>query len=103
MGKAIVGSDTEKIKTRDYNRNYYQKNKERLCLYKKIYNTINREKNLTYLRDYYNDIVKHEKDWRKAMPEIISTRMKVKKPRMDKGPKVVGFHRTVGPVEVSFS
>ncbi len=45
-------------KQRLYNRDYYSKNKDRLKLYAKIYNMLHKEKNLEYLREYYESITK---------------------------------------------
>ena len=46
----------EKLST--YNKSYYQKNKTKLKLYQQIYNSIHKEENLDFLREYYNKVEK---------------------------------------------
>ena len=95
-----VKNSNEKL--RKYNRNYYLKNKERLLIYNKIYKTIQREKNLESLQNYYDNISNIEKNWSQAMPKIKSTRVRFKKLRYDKGPKVKGFSRSLNQVVITF-
>ena len=101
MVKAVL-ANTKQDKLREYNRCYYQKNKERLLMYNKIYNTIQKEKNLDYLKKYYDDITSNEKSWQHALPTANSTRPKRTKLRYDRGKKVIGFERRVGPIQVTF-
>lgn len=99
MVKSVKNSNE---KLRKYNRNYYLKNKERLLIYNKIYKTIQREKNLESLQNYYDNISNVEKNWSQAMPKIKSTRVRFKKLRYDKGPKVKGFSRSLNQVVITF-
>ena len=99
MVKSVKNSNE---KLRKYNRNYYLKNKERLLIYNKIYKTSQREKNLESLQNYYDNISNVEKNWSQAMPKIKSTRVRFKKLRYDKGPKVKGFSRSLNQVVITF-
>lgn len=99
MVQSILNSNE---KLRKYNRDYYLKNKERLLIYNKIYKTIQRERNLESLQNYYDNISNVEKNWSKAMPKVKSTRVRFKKLRYDKGPKVMGFSRSLKLVEITF-
>ncbi len=91
-------------KQRIYNRDYYSKNKDRLKLYSKIYNMLHKEKNLEYLREYYESITKKKRgDWKRAMFVPKSTRYKPpRKGCFDKGKKVTGFERESKVVVVNF-
>ncbi len=91
-------------KQRLYNRDYYSKNKDRLKLYAKIYNMLHKEKNLEYLREYYESITKKKRgDWTKAMFVPQSTRYKpARKGCFDKGKKVTGFEKESKVVVVVF-
>lgn len=101
MVKSVKNSNE---KLRKYNRNYYLKNKERLLIYNKIYKTIQREKNLESLQNYYDNISNgcDATNWSQAMPKIKSTRVRFKKLRYDKGPKVKGFSRSLNQVVITF-
>tara|TARA_R110000787_G_scaffold158123_1_gene272045 strand:+ start:8439 stop:8759 length:321 start_codon:yes stop_codon:yes gene_type:complete len=94
----------EREKQRIYNKDYYQKNKDRLKLYAKIYNTLHKEKNLEYLREYYENITKVKREgWVKAMLIPKSTRYKPpRKGCFDKGIRVTGFEKKTTLVTVSF-
>ena len=94
----------DKQKQQDYNREYYQNNKERIKLYSQIYKTLNKEKNLEYLQQYYENIqVKKNENWLAAMFNPSSTRYKPpRKGCFDKGKKVTGFERQHQKVTVSF-
>jgi len=91
-------------KQRIYNRDYYVKNRERLKLYSKIYNTLHKEKNMEYLREYYENITKKKREsWNKAMALPKSTRFKPgRKGLFDKGKKVTGFSKESKVVVVTF-
>jgi hypothetical protein len=94
----------DKEKQQIYNRDYYQKNKARLKLYSKIYNTLHKEQNLEYLREYYETISKKKRiDWSKAMVIPKSTRYKPpRKGCFNKGKCTIGFEREFIPVTVNF-
>ena len=87
---------------RNYNRKYYLKNKERLLIYNKIYKTIQREKNMESLQNYYDNISNKNKNWSQAMPKVKSTRVRFKKLKYDKGPKVKGFSRSLNQIVITF-
>lgn len=87
---------------RNYNRKYYLKNKERLLIYNKIYKTIQREKNMESLQNYYDNISNKNKNWSMAMPKVKSTRVRFKKLKYDKGPKVKGFSRSLNQIVITF-
>mgnify|MGYP003647808058 CR=1 FL=1 len=91
MVKAVLaGSDYEKL--RNYNKVYYQKNKERLLIYQKIYKDMERDKTLKYLKDYYESVIKDkEQQWSEAMPSCNSTRPKRNRICYDRGKKISGL------------
>ena len=99
MVKSVKNSNE---KLRKYNRNYYLKNKERLLIYNKIYKTIQREKNMESLPNYYDNISNKNKNWSQAMPKVKSTRVRFKKLKYDKGPKVKGFCRSLNQIVITF-
>lgn len=103
MVKAVLaGSDYEKL--RNYNKAYYQKNKERLQIYQKIYKDMTRDKTLKYLNDYYESVIKEkEQQWCEAMPKCSSTRAKRTRICYDRGKKISGLHIKRESVLVSFN
>ena len=97
--------DEERQKISDYNKHYYLENKDRLLLYQKIYASLHKQKNMEFLRDYYNRIEKDKRiNWDKAMYSPKSTRYKPpRKGMFDKGRKVVGYESKKEMVTVSFN
>lgn len=98
----VIDGDREQLS--QYNKEYYLKNKERLLMYQKIYASVHKEKNMDFLRDYYNNIEKDKRDsWDKAMYIPKSTRYKPpRKGMFDKGKKVVGYEYEKKNVTVLF-
>ena len=94
----------KKMETRNYNRSYYLKNKQKLLEYQKVYNSFNKDASKEYLQLYYETKQKQKIiDKKKAFYLPKSTRMRSPKiTNYNKGPKIEYLEKSRGRVVVAF-